>query len=212
MPPWASSMSLSWSDTFAKLSWKALISDIRSGDWRLAIQEKRRAHRRRRRAEKRWRHSIIWRLQQRQAPVWVPDDTSDHKSLWSKLKRCFWNVHWGILSTARRTTRNNHRHRHGMKLNLWALPRCQLEAAALEAGVPLDTLLPADFYETYDQDACHHAFGIEHHPLPSWFATHSVYHRDDRAPEPPTHRRLAAMLTKFSFCLRVRWQSPSERI
>ncbi|KAG5219815.1 Tandem pore domain k+ channel [Salix suchowensis] len=36
-------------------------------------------------------------------------------------------------------------HRHGMHLNLEVLTGAQLESAALEAGVPLSTLLPPDF-------------------------------------------------------------------
>lgn len=89
-----------------------------------------------------------------------------------------------------------------MKLNLWALPRCELEAAALEAGVPLDTLLPADFYDFYEHDACHHGTGAQHYTLPSWFAVHPVYHRDEHANQSLTHRRLGGMaviLTKLGF-------------
>ena len=169
----------------------------------LAIQEKRRAARRRKRAEKRWRHAIIWRLRERHAPIWIPNNTSDCKSPWLKLKSGFWHAERVIWSAARRSTHQSYR-RHGMKLNLWALPRCQLEAAALEAGVPLDTLLPADFYDTYDEAACPYASAVEPHTLPSWFVVHPVYHRDEFTNEPPTHRRLgamAAMLTKLSFSI-----------
>lgn len=157
----------------------------------LAIQERRRAARRRRRAENRWRHAVIWRLRERHAPVWIRKNTSDRESLWSNFVSCFWRAEWGIRSTARKNT-HQHRHQHGMQLNLWALPQRQLEATALEAGVPLDTLLPADFYDTYDQDACH-SDSIKHHALPSWFVVHPVYHRNEHATEPLTHRRLGAM-------------------
>jgi uncharacterized protein YbjT (DUF2867 family) len=37
--------------------------------------------------------------------------------------------------------------RRGTRLNLEALTHTQLEAAAMEAGVPLDTLLPPSFYD-----------------------------------------------------------------
>jgi len=80
-----------------------------------------------------------------------------------------------------------------MQLNLWALPQSQLEAAALEAGVPLDTLLPADFYDTYDQDIPHRVDSVQHHVSPSWFLVHPVYHRDEHTAESLTHRRLGAM-------------------
>ncbi|KAH0834750.1 hypothetical protein J3R83DRAFT_10328 [Lanmaoa asiatica] len=169
----------------------------------LAIQERRRAVRRRRRAEDRWRHAVIWRLRERHAPLWIPKDTSHRNSLWLKFKSGFWRTEWGIQSAAGRSTHQS-RPRRGTKLNLWALPPCQLEGAALEAGVPLDSLLPIDFYDTYDQDACHHAPGVEHHALPSWFVVHPVYHRDKLAIEPLTHRRLGAMaavLTRLSLSI-----------
>jgi hypothetical protein len=44
-------------------------------------------------------------------------------------------------------------HPHGMHLGLEALTRAQLEAAAMEAGVPLDTLLPPGFENYADADA-----------------------------------------------------------
>ena len=169
----------------------------------LKIQERRRAIRRQRRAEKRWRHAIIWRLRQRHESVWVQVKTSNRKSFWQKIGSAFWRIQRAIESTARGSTRQSYR-RHGMKLNLEALPRCQLEAAALEAGVPLETLLPEDFYDIYAHahDNCQHAEGEEHRGLPSWFVTHSVYHGREHGTEPLTHRRLGAMaaiLTKLGF-------------
>ncbi|KAF8122573.1 hypothetical protein EV363DRAFT_1274492 [Boletus edulis] len=172
----------------------------------LEIQERRRAARLRRRAENRWIHAIIWRLRERHQHVWIPKNTNNRRSLWSKLRYWFSRAKWGILSTARRSTHKSHRH-YGMQLNLNALPPCQLEAAALEAGSPLDTLLPTDFYDSYDQEACLHVHvtGDEHrHPLPSWFVVHPVYRRAARANEPLTHRRLGAMaaiLTKLGFAI-----------
>ncbi|KAI9568046.1 hypothetical protein HD554DRAFT_2022737 [Boletus coccyginus] len=157
----------------------------------LAIQERRRAARRRSRAENRWRHAIIWRLHERHLPVWIPKNTNDRRFLWSSLASCFWRAQWGIRSTTVKNTHRDH-HEHGMQLNLWALPQSQLEAAALEAGVPLDTLLPADFYDTYDQDAFHRVDSVQH-VSPSWFVVHPVYHRDEHAAESLTHRRLGAM-------------------
>ncbi|KAG9311808.1 hypothetical protein JVU11DRAFT_8055 [Chiua virens] len=142
----------------------------------MAIKEKRRAAALRRHAEHRWRHAVVWRLRERHAPVWIPSNTNDQKSFWSNIKSCARHAEWGIRTAAKRSTHQT-RGRHGTKLNLWALPHCQLEAAALEAGVPLDTLLPEDFYDTYDQETCNHSAGVEHHTLPSWFVVHPVYHR-----------------------------------
>ncbi|KAI9568053.1 hypothetical protein HD554DRAFT_813349 [Boletus coccyginus] len=158
----------------------------------LAIQETRRAAHHRRRAENRWRHAIIWRLHERHLPVWIPKNTNDRRFLWSSLASCFLRTGWGIRSTAVKSILQGH-HGHGMQLNLWALPQSQLEAAALEAGVPLDTLLPADFYDTYNQDVRHHTHSIHHHTLPSWLVVHPVYHPDEHVAEPLTHRRLGAM-------------------
>lgn len=98
-----------------------------------------------------------------------------------------------------------------MQLNLWALPRCQLEGAALEAGVPLDTLLPVDFYDRYNHPDCDHAAGAEHPALLSWFAVHPVYHHDQRTNVPLTHLRLgtmAAILTKLGFSVYESGGSP----
>ena len=152
----------------------------------LAIQERRRAARLRRRIEKRWRHAIICRLRERHELVWIHKNPNDRRTLWSIVKACFWRAKWGIWLTSRKNTHQN-RGQHGAHLNLWALPLCQLEAAALEAGAPLDTLLPEDFYDACGQDAKHLAF-------PSWFAVHPICHRNASAAEPPTRYRLGAVV------------------
>ncbi|KAF9236055.1 hypothetical protein BU15DRAFT_77364 [Melanogaster broomeanus] len=161
-----------------------------------AIQDRRRAARRRRRAETRWRHAIIWRLRALNAPIWVrKKKKSEPKTFWENLYYRFWRR---VTTTA-----SGGRHHRGMKLNLGALPHHQLEAAALEAGVPLDTLLPADFYESYGREPSRPS-DVDTRSFPSWFVVHPVHHRDEYVPEPLTHNRLGAMavmLTKFGLAI-----------
>ncbi|KAG9311807.1 hypothetical protein JVU11DRAFT_8054 [Chiua virens] len=167
----------------------------------IAVKGKRRATALRRCAENRWRHAVVWRLRERHAPAWIPKN--DQKSFWSKLHSFVWRAEWGARLATRRNTDQIHG-RHGTKLNLWALPHCELEAAALEVGIPLDTLLPEDFYDTYNQERCNHSPGVEHHALPSWFVVHPVYRRPTLSTMPLTHRRLGAMavmLSKQSFAV-----------
>ncbi|KAF9236056.1 hypothetical protein BU15DRAFT_89330 [Melanogaster broomeanus] len=161
-----------------------------------AIQDRRRAARRQRRAETRWRHAIIWRLRAVNAPIWVrKKKKSEPKTFWEGLYLRFWRP-------ASTDASGDRRHR-GMKLNLEALPHHQLEAAALEAGVPLDTLLPAISTSpmttspaglvTLITAVCH-------------LGSSSIrcIHRDEYVPEPLTHNRLGAMavmLTKFGLAI-----------
>jgi potassium channel subfamily K len=104
------------------------------------IRERRHAARRRKHAESRWRSAVIWRLREKSAPVWVrKHESKSHKSLLAKVMRRFFRAADKIPHSMGR--------RRGMRLNLEALTHTQLEAAAMEAGVPLDTLLPPSFYE-----------------------------------------------------------------
>ena len=106
----------------------------------LEIRERRHAAQRRKLAEKRWRSAVIWRLREKSAPVWVRKrDSKPRKSLFAKVMRAFFKAKEKIPHFTE--------HRRGMRLNLEALTHTQLEAAALEAGVPLDTLLPSSFYD-----------------------------------------------------------------
>lgn len=104
------------------------------------IRERRHAARRRKNAEKRWRSAVIWRLREKSAPVWIRKrDPKPRESLFAKVMR-------GLFK-AKEKIPHFMEHRRGMRLNLEALTHTQLEAAAMEAGVPLDTLLPSSFYE-----------------------------------------------------------------
>ena len=95
----------------------------------------------------------------------------------------------------------------GMRLNLEALTHTQLEASALEAGVPLSTLLPSDFVpaaeamtanstDTQVEVNSSTSPGWIHHPLASHFenAFHPAQARNH------THAKLggmSALLTRF---------------
>jgi hypothetical protein len=95
-----------------------------------------------------------------------------------------------------------------MRLNLHALTHTQLEASALEAGVPLDTLLPSDIIPAAEEIATRHPdVDVQpnssappswiHHPLASHFK--NVF-RPTQAPT-LTHARLggmSALLTRFA--------------
>ncbi|KAH7882329.1 hypothetical protein F5I97DRAFT_1909487 [Phlebopus sp. FC_14] len=164
------------------------------------IREKRRIARRRKRAAHRWRHAIAWRLHERQAPVWVPDKKARRKHPWSRFKYHVWRVISALPSSGIPDVIHD---RHGMKLNLDALTHEELEAAAIEAGVPLDSLLPPDFYEPSDRSS-NPPPSASGHRLSSWLVVHPVYHRDEYVPEPLTHGRLgtiAGMLTKFALAV-----------
>lgn len=104
------------------------------------VRERRQAALRRKRAEKRWRSAVIWRLREKGAPAWVREHSSQRpKSLLARATRKFFKAAEKIPRSIGR--------RRGMRLNLEALTHSQLEAAALEAGVPLDTLLPPSYYQ-----------------------------------------------------------------
>ncbi|KAF5383291.1 hypothetical protein D9615_005020 [Tricholomella constricta] len=119
-----------------------------------AMRQHRRAVQLERRVFERWRAAIEFRLRRTGAPIWVKDPPEKHQH-----RRCAWATHvldkvlpWpdgeGSLSQYRyrHTVGHGHYpHPHGMHLNLEALTWPQLEAAAMEAGVPLRNLLPAGF-------------------------------------------------------------------
>jgi len=109
------------------------------------IRARRQAALKRKSAEKRWRSAIIWRLREKGGPVWVRDHESHrNKSLLEKvMKKTF---------GAKTEIPHSMKHRRGMRLNLEALTHSQLEAAAMEAGAPLDTLLPPSFYQAQKKD------------------------------------------------------------
>ncbi|KAH7922910.1 voltage-gated potassium channel [Leucogyrophana mollusca] len=162
--------------------------------------QKRRMARRKRRAEQRWRDAIMWRLRERRVPVWVPESKKAElegrlTNAWRKLKSRL-TIAFHAIPMPTRTVYLNHGP-HGMRLNLEALSHSQLEAAALEAGVPLDTLLPPQYYYNKNE----REEDRPEHTLPPWFVTNPIYHHEQMIPDSLTHGRMgtmAAMLTKFA--------------
>ncbi|KAG1741433.1 uncharacterized protein EDB91DRAFT_1237119 [Suillus paluster] len=161
------------------------------------IRERRRASRRRKNAERRWRSAVIWKLRDKGAKVWVRKHRSKQSdSLWAKVKRRFFNA-------AERIPRPLDYSR-GMRLNLEALTHDQLEAAAMEAGVPLDALLPPEFYEAQMQnDDDSNADDLEMIASKYMSVPHPVYGINVRhgTLRPLTHQRvgaMAALLTRFA--------------
>lgn len=111
------------------------------------LRLRRREARRFRRWDARWRRAVEWRLKELGQPVWVSDaqlaDEQVHfvgidptqEPHWAK--RCLRAIGLGPSDA----NRGVHGFPHGKHLNIDALSPQQLEAAALEAGVPLDTFL-----------------------------------------------------------------------
>lgn len=172
------------------------------------IRERRRAARRRRNAERRWRSAVIWRLRDKGAKVWVRKCRSTSDSFWAKVKRRF-------FSAAERIPHPLD-HFRGKRLNLEALTHAELKAAAMEAGVPLDTLLPPQFYEAQMQNDNEddNADDLEIGSIyPALSVPHSVYGMNVRrgAHRMLTHQRLgamAALLTRFAIGVSLDHKGP----
>ena len=113
------------------------------------VRERRRAARRKRKIERLWREAVEWRLREVGAPIWVRDDFKHNA--WADARWFLDQVvslilwPWQGYVPPRYTRYGYGHHPHGKHLNLEALTRSHLEAAAMEAGVPLDTLLPPWF-------------------------------------------------------------------
>ncbi|KAG2135336.1 hypothetical protein DEU56DRAFT_807679 [Suillus clintonianus] len=171
------------------------------------IRERRRATRRRKNAEKRWRSAVMWRLRDKGAKVWVRKYRSTSNSLWAKVKRRFFSATDKIPHPLDRS--------RGMRLNLEALTHLELREAAMEAGVPLDTLLPPQFYEAQmqnDDDGNGDDLEITN-PYPALSVPHSVYGTNVRrgAHQMLTHQRLgamAALLTRFAVRVSLTHEGP----
>ncbi|KAJ7868633.1 hypothetical protein B0H14DRAFT_2729837 [Mycena olivaceomarginata] len=152
-----------------------------------AVRQRRKVGRWKRRVSNRWREAVEWRLRESGHPVfwtfwmdWLPWPTGESTSFtYGSGFMLGHGLGYG-------------KHPHGMHLNLEALSWKQLEAAAMEAGVPLDTLLPDGFRERHQEseDGSSHE---EHRPGPA-----------PDANIPLTHARLGRMITMVgSFALAV---------
>ncbi|KAJ6572157.1 hypothetical protein B0H19DRAFT_1132741 [Mycena capillaripes] len=127
-----------------------------------AVRQRRKVGRWKRRVSNRWREAVEWRLRESGRPVWVKDvrvnaghgplakilDFIDGLLPWPTGDNRSFSYGSGFMMGHGLGYGN---HPHGMHLNLEALSWKQLEAAAMEAGVPLNTLLPDGFRERREE-------------------------------------------------------------
>ncbi|KDQ60083.1 hypothetical protein JAAARDRAFT_32466 [Jaapia argillacea MUCL 33604] len=125
------------------------------------LRAHRKAEKDKRKALSRWRATIEAKLRDLGVDVWVPDDNhqgrdgvggdeynGEKETKFIRLYERVVHVHW-LPEFISRHSRHRHTYdgthaygHHGMKLNIDKLSPAQLEACSLEAGVPLDTVLP----------------------------------------------------------------------
>lgn len=179
-----------------------------------------------RRWEARWRRAVEWRLREAGHPLWVPD----HRYPQEKVRfvglrgesKGSGEVHWmrkWLESIGLRRNDDERRAPHlrghppGKHLNIDVLSTQQLEAAALEAGVPLEMFLsvPRKVGDHHKDDARSHTeshkdgFGRDKSSYMRWFR-HRQPNANDWPSEPQTPTqaqvgRIAAMLTKFAIAV-----------
>lgn len=151
----------------------------------------------------RWLGAVKWRLENARLPLWIPVD-EDEDSQWPRemeLGNGRWRRIWCRCSDAMKgymLTRHNDNdmaielqprsNGRRMRLNLRALSEAQLQAAAMEAGAPLQELLPQhpDHYDHRD----HHDYELDGGPQPI----------------SPTHHRLGRMISvlgNFAFAVSI---------
>jgi potassium channel subfamily K, other eukaryote len=178
------------------------------------VKERWKEGRKRRRIEARWKRGIEWRLKEMGVPIWIRDENRhEHRSGRGSVNTQNRSTIIGRVAgwtgfTDRKIGQSHIMHGPtGMRLNLSALTRTQLEASALEAGVSLDTLLPSDIIPATEETATHTDARARpntseprswiHHPLASHFK--NVF-RPTQA-RTLTHARLggmSALLTRFA--------------
>jgi potassium channel subfamily K len=112
-----------------RLTSEAVLEGLQIG-YRRRLQDykrRRRARKREREEARRWRAAVEERLVDRGLDVWTPDNPATHKMRPATLRR-------GSTLVAQ-----------AMYLNTEALPHDELEAAAREAGVPIDKFIGRKF-------------------------------------------------------------------
>ncbi|KAJ6470255.1 hypothetical protein C8R47DRAFT_1325312 [Mycena vitilis] len=171
-----------------------------------AVRQRRKVGRWKRRVSNRWREAVEWRLRESGQPVWARDvkvktgrgllaqllDFVDSLLPWPTGDHTSFSYGRGFMLGHGLGYGN---HPHGMHLNLEALSWKQLEAAAMEAGVPLNTLLPDGFRERREEseDGSIHGERPDAPPAP-----------EPDANVPLTHARLGRMVAMIrSFALAV---------
>ncbi len=177
------------------------------------LRLRRREARRFRRWEARWSRAVQWRLREAGQPIWVPDEHLPNEEVHfiglSGPGEGAGEVHWlrkWLESFGLKRHRSNKGARifpHGKHLNIDALTPQQLEAAALEAGVPLELFLsPPSTKRASDEDR-----GPTNSNGPGNSRLRAPPHGQQSStngwptsPQTPTHAqmgRMAAMVTKF---------------
>lgn len=192
------------------------------------LRLKRHEARRFRRWEARWRRAVEWRLKAAGQPLWVPDHQYEQERVrfvgLSGEKDGSGEVHWmrkfveaiGFRrSDDERKVPQIRGHPHGKHLNIDALTTQQLEAAALESGVPLEMFLsvPRKVADSESQarqqagggSASEKDGGTADKSRVRWFRhQQSDTNGWPSAPQTPTHAqigRMAAMITKFTIAV-----------
>lgn len=131
------------------------------------VMERLKEGRKRRHVVAHWRRGIEWRLKEMGVPVWIPDESHEQGAGEGKsTKRTGQKgsgfiminkaAEWAGFADTKVGDTNILQGPNGMRLNVNALTRAELEACALEAGVPLDTLLPSDFISVAEETATLH--------------------------------------------------------
>lgn len=150
-----------------------------------SVQERRRAGRRFRRWERRWRKAVEWRLKEQGLPVWI----SDHVARGGDMVGSGY-IYWAKRSLEALGSRGRESHLdvtrrrpHRKHLNIEALSPDQLEASALEAGVPLQMFLEPTTSAPGQTDS---------RPLAT------VWPNAMRTPTHSQVGRMAAMMTRFA--------------
>ncbi|KAJ7074969.1 hypothetical protein B0H15DRAFT_45155 [Mycena belliarum] len=175
-----------------------------------AVRLRRKVGRWKRRVANRWREAVEWRLRESGQPVWVRDvkdsrpvrgflgailDFVDDLLPWPTGNNKSFSYGGGFMMGHGLGYGN---HPHGMHLNLEALSWKQLEAAAMEAGVPLDTLLPEGFRQRREESEDGSDHGSHSGAAPV------LEHSEQDADVPLTHARLGRMIAMIgSFALAV---------
>ncbi|KAF8217673.1 hypothetical protein K438DRAFT_1795430 [Mycena galopus ATCC 62051] len=177
------------------------------------VRQRRKMGRWKRRVTNRWREAVEWRLRDSGLPVFVRDVKSNEAGRGLLSKGWDFLDGWLPWPTGESSSFSYGsgfmlgrglgygNHPHGMHLNLEALSWNQLEAAAMEAGVPLDVLLPDGFREnrTESED------GSSHQEQPSTGQEQRPVGPPPDADVPLTHARLGRMIAMLgSFALAIR--------
>ncbi|GLB39132.1 putative ion channel [Lyophyllum shimeji] len=173
-----------------------------------AVRERRKRLHHERRVWARWRTSVEWRLRSKGQPVWVKGNPRPRRRpcvlirlidrLWPDVAEQ--GLFRELIQFKHVAGYGHYPHPRGMRLNVEALSWPELEAAAMEAGVPLRNLLPEGFRPKADR---HHVGRKEKEKEKEEEQAHHVPEPGTVSPRivpkeleelPPTHARLGGMV------------------